>query len=92
MRIVLQNYITNLFLRTGEKWTENIQDARPFQHSYEAIDFATFAHLRDLQVVITFPQRSYDIIVPLAEGSRPALRVDKNGTAPTLDPQSHNPS
>ena len=92
MKIVLQNCKTNLFLHTGEKWTEDIQAAQPFQHSHEAADFATFAHLRDMQVVLTFPHRSYDIIVPLGERLRHVRRVDKNGAAPTLDPQSHNPS
>ena len=90
MEIVLQDCKTHLFLREGGEWTEDVKGARPFQHSYDAVEFVTTAHLRDMQIVLTFPQRCYDIVVPLA-GERPcAHRVSRTYTAP--DVQADNPS
>jgi hypothetical protein len=43
-----------------------------------------------MQIVLTFPQRCYDIVLPLA-GERPrARRVSRTHTAP--DVQADNPS
>lgn len=70
MKIVLQHKATRFYLAKDDKWTANIVDARDFGTSLKALDFARRADLRQIHIVLKFPDPKYDIILPAVGGQQ----------------------
>jgi len=68
MRIVLREIQTGLYLQETGKWTRNLQEARTFKHSAEAMDVARKHGLDGLEVLLSFEQppgqQEYSIPLP----------------------------
>jgi hypothetical protein len=65
MKILLQHTRTLLYLRSTEGWTRNDAEARTFQHSQKAIEFAHEHHLTDLYIAVKFPDEHDAIVAPV---------------------------
>ena len=65
MRILLQHARTGLYFRGLGDWSANPYDARDFQHSQKAIDFARQHQLQGVQIAVRFLDSDYDEIAPL---------------------------
>jgi hypothetical protein len=79
MRVLLQHGRTVLYLRGVGDWTANRFDAKDFQHSQRAIDFAGQHQLSGVQIAVRFLDTDYDEIAPL-----PALPQIAAQAAPRL--------
>jgi hypothetical protein len=67
MKILVQNCLTHLYLRTLSEWTADAAEARNFRASEEAIIFCSKHQIPAVQVVLKFDSDRYDINVPLTE-------------------------
>ncbi len=65
MKILLQHCRTRLYLRSLGNWTTNPQEARDFQHSQRAFDFARDHELTGVQIAIKFIDSQFDEVFPL---------------------------
>ena len=77
MKILLQHTRTLLYVRTADTWTRNEFEARDFQHSQKAIDFAHANNLRDVQIAVKFIDAHYDVVAPL-----PAMQTQASVAVP----------
>jgi hypothetical protein len=66
-RILIQDSSTMRFLRDGKAWTDSIEDADSFLNSSEAVLKCLKLKLDGVQVLITFGQRRYDLVLPIHE-------------------------
>jgi hypothetical protein len=84
MKILLQHTRTLQYLRTNEAWTRSELEARNFQHSQSAIDFAHENNLTDVYVTVKFLGcDSDDVAIPL-----PARRAQAVVAATTVSAQA----
>jgi hypothetical protein len=65
MKVLLQNLNTKLFFRKPSGWTEDIEKARDFPNSLNAINFCNLNGLKDVQVLLKFKQQRYDVALPV---------------------------
>lgn len=65
MKILLQHTRTLLFLRTRETWTRSDFEARDFQHSQKAIEFAHGNNLQDVQIAIVLGGGDENVVAPV---------------------------
>jgi hypothetical protein len=67
MRIVLREIQSGLYLQRPGEWTRNLQEARTFKHSAEAMDMARAQGLDGLEVLLAFddPPGSQEVAFPL---------------------------
>lgn len=65
MKILLQHTRTLLYVRSNETWTKSEFEARDFQHSQKAIDFAHEHNLQDVQIAVKFVDAHYDVVAPV---------------------------
>jgi len=70
MKILLQHTRTLLYVRSNETWTRSEFEARDFQHSQKAIDFAHGHNLRDVQIAVKFVDAEDDVVAPVPPVSR----------------------
>ena len=75
MKILLQHTRTLLYIRTAEVWTRNEFEARDFQHSQKAIEFAHTNNLTDVQIAVKFIDGHYDVVAPLPAMQAPPAAV-----------------
>ena len=71
MKILLQHTRTLLYVRSNETWTRSEFEARDFQHSEKAINFAHEHNLQDVQIAVKFVDAHYDVVAPVP----PALKA-----------------
>ena len=65
MRILVQNCLTHLYLKTLSEWTANPSDAKNFPSSESAIVYCSKHQIPAVQVVLKFDPDRYDISVPI---------------------------
>jgi hypothetical protein len=74
MKILLQHNRTLQYLRLNNTWARSASDARNFQHSQAAIDYAYENNLLDVYIAVKFiGDESDDVVVPLPERNRSVL-------------------
>jgi hypothetical protein len=64
MKVLLQNMTTKLFFRQGG-WTEDVEKARDFPNSLNAINYCNANGLKNVQVLLKFKQPRYDVALPV---------------------------
>ena len=77
-RILIQDSRTKKLLREGMAWTDSLDDADSFPTSGEAVLQCLKLKLDGVQVLITFGQRRYDLILPIqarGDSRSPEARV-----------------
>jgi aryl-alcohol dehydrogenase-like predicted oxidoreductase len=72
MKILLQHTRTLLYVRSNETWTRSEFEARDFQHSQRAIDFAHEHNLQEVQIAVKFVDAHYDVVAPVPPAPRAA--------------------
>jgi hypothetical protein len=82
MKILLQHTATQLYVRNAAVWTRNAFEARDFEHSQKAIEFAREHNLSNVQIAVKFVDSQYDIVAPLPAMQAPVL-VSKTGLIQT---------
>jgi hypothetical protein len=67
MRALIQKCNTGLYLCNGknEIWSADVAKARNFRRGVEAFDYAIEHKLPGCQVILSFPNPKYDIVIPL---------------------------
>src|SRR6266436_5163894 len=64
MRVLLRDMNTGLFFQKGQGWTAARMEARDFNHSTTAIEFAVKTDLHKVEVVFSFDDAQYDVRLP----------------------------
>jgi hypothetical protein len=68
MRALIQKCNTGLYLCDGKNeigWSADVAKARNFRRGEEAIGYAIKHKLPGCQVILSFPDPKYDIVIPL---------------------------
>ena len=65
MKILVQNCLNHLYLKTVSEWTPEVGEAKSFASSENAIGFCTEHQIPAVQVVLKFEYDRYDIRVPI---------------------------
>jgi len=79
MKILVQNCMTHLYLKSLTQWTADAAEAKTFPTSENAILFCAKHDIPAVQIVLKFDPDRYDITVPITEeceqssGSQKAL-------------------
>jgi hypothetical protein len=79
-RIVVQDRHTRHFLRFSrdeKTWTESLDEAYSFANSGQAVLQCVKLKLDDVQIVITFGPRKYDLVLPIQEGRASTPRPER---------------
>lgn len=71
MKVVLQNLDTKLFFKGSRSWTSEVEKARDFPNSLNAINFCATNGLKRVQVILKFTQERYDVALPILEHQDP---------------------
>ena len=67
MKILVQNCLTHLYLKTLSEWTSSPFEARSFPTSENAIVYCAEHRIPAVQIVLKFDYDKYDISVPITE-------------------------
>ena len=67
MKILVQNCLNHLYLKSLSEWTPEVSDARNFSTSENALAFCNEHQIPAVQVVLKFDYDRYDIKVPITE-------------------------
>lgn len=67
MKILVQNCLNHLFLKTLSEWTPESTEAKCFATSENALAFCMEHQIAAVQVVLKFDYDRYDIKVPITE-------------------------
>jgi hypothetical protein len=67
MKILVQNCMTHLYLKTLSDWTPSASEAKNFPSSESAIVYCAEHRIPTVQVVLKFDPDKYDISVPITE-------------------------
>lgn len=67
MKILVQNCLNHLYLKTLSEWTPSPSEAKNFPTSENAIVFCSEHRIPAVQVVLKFEYDRYDIRVPITE-------------------------
>jgi hypothetical protein len=65
MRVLLRQIRSGLLLQDEDRWTTDLERARGFRHSAEAMDFARKKHLKEVEVLLAFDTPRFDVGLPL---------------------------
>ena len=65
VKVLLQNLKTKLFFKEPGNWTADVEIARDFPNSLNAINFCNANGLKEVQVLLKFKQERYDVALPL---------------------------
>lgn len=65
MRILVQDRRTNAFLTRDAKWAKQLDYARPFPTSIDALRFCVERELRDMDVLVCYPGHRNSLRLPL---------------------------
>lgn len=74
MKILVQNCLTHLYLKTLSDWTPIAADAKQFSTSERAISFCAKHQIPAVQIVLKFDYDRYDISLPITEECERAVR------------------
>jgi hypothetical protein len=80
MKILVQNCLTHLYLKSLTEWTADPTEAKSFPASENAILYCSQHQIPAVQIVLKFEPARYDITVPItaeceqASGPQKALR------------------
>jgi hypothetical protein len=67
MKILVQNCLTHLYLKTLSEWTADSAEAKTFPNSESAILYCSQHRLSAVQIVLKFESDRYDISLPITE-------------------------
>jgi hypothetical protein len=67
MKILVQNCLTHLYLKSPTQWTADPAEAQAFPSSENAILFCNKHEIPAVQIVLKFDPDRYDITVPITE-------------------------
>jgi len=65
MRVVLRDIKTGLYLQEIQKWTAELQQARCFRHSAEAMDYAKDNGFVGVEILLDFEEPPRQVRLPL---------------------------
>ena len=65
MRVLIQNCSTFKYLTEDLTWVVSDADAADFHTTTHALDCCTTHHLQDVQIVMKFLQKEFDVHLPL---------------------------
>ena len=71
MKVLLQNVTTKLYFRQLGSWTDDVEKARDFPNSLNAINFCNSNGLKEVRVLLKFKQSRYDVALPVIERTEP---------------------
>ena len=71
MKVLLQDLKTKLYFRQLGSWTEDVEKARNFPNSLNAINFCNAHGLKEVRVLLKFKQERYDVALPILEHREP---------------------
>ncbi len=80
MKILVQNCLNHLYLKSLTEWTDDAGEAKSFPTSENAIEFCAEHRIPTVQIVLKFKPDKFNITVPItaeceqATGSQKALR------------------
>jgi hypothetical protein len=89
MTIVLQDPKTSLYLDHESAWTKRWWEAKNFSNSDQAFEFLSSCNLRDVQIVLKFPELHCEVVLqkpailavadplPTRVGEEPKLQSDR---------------
>lgn len=69
--MLLQNLTTRLYFRQIGSWTDDVEKARDFPNSLNAINFCNANGLKNVRVLLKFKQGRYDVALPVLEHREP---------------------
>jgi hypothetical protein len=72
MKILVQNCLTHLYLKTLSDWTVDPTEAMNFPTSENAIVYCAEYRIPAVQIVLKFELDHYDISVPITEECKQA--------------------
>ena len=79
MKILVQNCLNHLYLRTVSEWTPEVSEAKSFNSSENALAFCNEHRIPSVQVVLKFDYESrYDIEVPITEECEKKKSASRN--------------
>lgn len=67
MKILVQNCLNHLYLKSLSEWTPEASEAKCFRSSESALAFCTEHQIPAVQVVLKFEYDRYDVKVPITE-------------------------
>jgi hypothetical protein len=70
MKVVLRNEQNGLYFQSPTQWAPTPTDALDFLGTGQALQAAEDSRLENVQVVLSFGDPKYDIVLPLATGLR----------------------
>jgi hypothetical protein len=65
MRILLQQIESGFYYSETGGWSPDSAEAREFLDSTAAIDLCLTEKLRDIQLVLKFPEERHEIVIPV---------------------------
>jgi hypothetical protein len=65
MRVILRDMRTGFFLDSSSQWTRELDKARCFRHSAEAMDHALRNSIKDVEVLLAFEQPPNLVVLPI---------------------------
>jgi hypothetical protein len=71
VKVLLQNLTTKLYFRQAGDWTGDVEKARDFPNSLNAINYCNANSLKDVRVLLKFKQDRYDVALPVLERREP---------------------
>jgi hypothetical protein len=77
MKILVQNCLTHLYLKTLTEWTAVSSEAMGFPSSESAILYCSRHRIPAVQIVLKFDPDRYDITVPITEECEQAAGSQK---------------
>ena len=67
MRVLLQNCKNLLYYRQDGGWTKDPDEALDFERGVQALDFCRRHRPADVQIVLRFSDKAYDIDFPISD-------------------------
>jgi len=67
MKILVQNCLNHLYLKSLTEWTADVSEAKNFPTSENAISYCSKHRIPTVQVVLKFDPDRYDITVPITK-------------------------
>lgn len=65
MKVLIQNCDTLFFLARDGSWSPDVEQAERFPNSVDALNASTERKLRNVQIVLKFPESFMDVRLPV---------------------------
>ena len=79
MKILVQNCLNHLFLKSVSEWTPDPEEAKNFSTSERALGFCAEHRIPAVQIVLKFDSDRYDIQMPITP------ECEQTGRTPMLN-------